>query len=916
MSASGGPFPPPPGLPEPLEKWSRQVVVPDGTGSSWTWHVLDSHAQASPGAGPDDAVVGTMLCVHGNPTWSYLWRHLVAEPPPGWRVIAVDQLDMGFSQRTGTLRPFARRVADLGDLTDALALTGPVVTVGHDWGGAISLGWALAHRPQLAGVVLSNTAVRLAGRRGPAVIEAVSRPLVRPLITQQSPAFVLAALVAGGRLPAPDVRAAYLAPYREAARRLAISQFVADIPRSRRHPSAAALAQVAEGLKELAGVPALLLWGPRDPVFSRTYLQDLMRALPHAEVQVYPDCGHLVPEEAPRFAADVATWVRRLSPACATSEWRTSEEGTAERGTPERGTSAAAADEAPTRAVRRPLWAGVAERSTDDSTAVIEPGPGGTRRTSFRALHERVTATAAGLGKLGIVPGDRIALLVPPGADLTVALFAIWRAGAVAVVVDAGLGMPGMRRALRSATPKCLIAVRPGLIAARAMGLRTLNVAVGLAASADGAVPGHHAQAPGQPGRSGSRRGVTAGLLGVATTLAEVERAGRAGVLPAEPASGDPALIAFTSGATGPAKGVRYNHGQLEAQRDLIAGLFEITPDDRLVAAFAPFALFGSALGITAAVPRMNLTAPATLTAAALGDAVLASGATLVFASPAALANVLATADRIDSAQRVGLAGVRALLSAGAPVPAELLRRLAALLPNAVMHTPYGMTECLTVADIDLAGLESAGAGNGVCVGHPVPAVSVRISPLDRAGAAVGALTERSEVSGEVCVRGPNVMAGYDRLWSVNAAASRDPGYHRTGDVGHLDAAGRLWIEGRLAHVITTAHGPVTPVGVERRVEALPEVRRAAAVGVGPTGAQVLVVVVETETGVAQLTPGLAPLELTEAVRASAGAHLDVVAVLVARALPVDIRHNSKIDRVRVGRWADHALAGGRVGRL
>lgn len=883
MNGSEGPFAPPPGLPGLNPRWSRQLVVPDGTGARWTWHVLDSHAEQDLGA-----VQGSLLCVHGNPTWSYLWRQLLAEPPAGWRVIAVDQLDMGFSQRTGTARSFDRRVADLSHLTDALSLTGPVVTVGHDWGGAISLGWALSHRAQLAGIVLANTAVRLAGRRGPAVIEAVSQPLLRSLVTQRTPAFLFSALVAGGHLPSPEVRAAYLAPYREPARRAAISQFVADIPLSDSHPSAAALAGVAAGLAALADVPALLLWGPRDPVFSGTYLNQLMRTLPHADVQVYPDCGHLVPEEAPRFAADIAAWVGRLGAARVPAPTSPGSEP----------------------AARRPLWSAVAARADDTSPAVIEPVPDGVQRTSFRRLHERVTATAAGLAKLGVVPGDRIALLVPPGADLTVALFAIWRVGAVAVVVDAGLGLPGMRRALRSATPKYLIAVRPGLMAARAMGLRTANIAVGLrpVAPADPSSEPEQAEV--------GAHGLTAGLLRVATTLLEVERRGRGAALPREPGPDDPALIAFTSGATGPAKGVRYDHRQLEAQRDLIAELFAITPADRLVAAFAPFALFGSALGITAAVPRMNVTAPATLTAGALGDAVLAAGATLVFASPAALTNVLATADRVDSAQRAGLAGVRALLSAGAPVPAELLRRVTQLCPNAVMHTPYGMTECLTVADIDLDGLESAGVGNGVCVGAPVPDITVRVSPLDGTGAATGALTEQWEVSGEVCVRGANVMAGYDRLWSVGAAASRDLGYHRSGDVGHLDQAGRLWIEGRLAHVITTARGPLTPVGIERRVEGEPDVLRAAAVGVGPAGTQVVVVVVEPAAGLVGRGQGLAPSALTERVRAAAGPGVEVAAVLAVRELPVDIRHNSKIDRLRVGRWAARVLAGGRVGRL
>ena len=133
----------------------------------------------------------------------------------------------------------------------------------------------------------------------------------------------------------------------------------------------------------------------------------------------------------------------------------------------------------------------------------------------------------------------------------------------------------------------------------------------------------------------------------------------------APPDDDDLAAIVFTSGSTGPSKGVAYRHHQIQAQRDLIAELYRIGPDDRLVAAFAPFALFGPALGIASAVPDMDVTRPGTLTAAALGDAAAAVEPTLVFASPAALVNVVATAGDLTAEHRRALADVRLLLSAG-----------------------------------------------------------------------------------------------------------------------------------------------------------------------------------------------------------------------------------------------------------
>ena len=401
-------------------------------------------------------------------------------------------------------------------------------------------------------------------------------------------------------------------------------------------------------------------------------------------------------------------------------------------------------------------------------------------------------------------------------------------------------------------------------------------------------------------------------VLGASSTLDAL--AACTAPAPPEPADDAPAAVLYTSGATGPAKGVRYLHSQMTAQRDALAALYEITPNDRLVAAFAPFALYGPALGITSTIPDVDVTKPGTLTARALATAVGSVNGTIVFASPAALANVNRTASPEGDRR---LAHVRLVLSAGAPVPVATLRATAVLCSSAILHTPYGMTECLPVADIELAEIESvtsaAGATRrGVCVGAPVQRVDVMIAPLgfDAAG---GVASVPATQTGEVLVRAPWLSDGYDQLWRTERDARPRDGagvvWHRTGDVGHVDRDGRLWIEGRSVHVIDADGGPVTPVPVEVAVELLPDVERCAAVGVGPAGCQQLVVVVED----ASAPEGLAPTERCVAVRAAVS-H-PVAAVMQVRALPVDIRHNTKIDRALVARWAGDVLAGDRVRR-
>jgi acyl-coenzyme A synthetase/AMP-(fatty) acid ligase len=283
--------------------------------------------------------------------------------------------------------------------------------------------------------------------------------------------------------------------------------------------------------------------------------------------------------------------------------------------------------------------------------------------------------------------------------------------------------------------------------------------------------------------------------------------------------------------------------------------------------------------------------------------------ATVVFASPAALRGVVASAQDLTAGRRAALGKIRLVVSAGAPVPAALLHAVGDVLPGAEFHTPYGMTEVLPVTDITLTEIDAAGPGNGVCVGRPLAGVTVALSPLSPLGIPEGPLTRTSGVTGEICVRAAHIKDRYDQLWATERASTRDLGRHRTGDVGHLDGEGRLWIEGRLPHVVSTAHGVVTPVGVEQRVERVDTVSAAAVVGVGPAGTQVVVVVV-VPSAAAPRRLTLADPDLADAVRSAAG--VEVAAVLVTRELPVDIRHQSKVDRRAVARQAARALAGHR----
>jgi acyl-CoA synthetase (AMP-forming)/AMP-acid ligase II/pimeloyl-ACP methyl ester carboxylesterase len=894
---------PPVGLPGLDARFSRIVAVPEsGAASSVShdWHILDNaEVLAEAGVTP----IGTILCVHGNPTWSYLWRRLVETATEAastgaapWRVIAVDQLDMGFSERTGVARPLARRVRDLGDLTAALALDGPVVSFGHDWGGVVSLGWAVDHPELLAGVMLLNTAVHQpTGYPIPAPLRLTLRRSVLRLATVTTPGFLETTLALAHPALEKSVKDAYRAPYRGASRRAGIGGFVADIPVEPSHESFAELTRISGGVAQLS-VPALMLWGPRDPIFSDRYLDDLADRLPHADIHRFEGSGHLVAEDVD-YAANALAWLGE-------------QDALASAGVELAETAEAVAEEAP----RRPLWHYLDEFQFSADTAIVDMAPGREKSpqiVSWQALSRRVGQIALGLQSVGVKQGDRVSLLVPPGADLTAVLYACVRIGAVVVVADAGLGLRGLTRAVRGAWPDHVIGAAPGLAAARALGW------------------------PGQKISTVTFPAPVARALGVKHTLAGlIQRAeglwatNEPSALPEWPAANDIAAVLFTSGSTGPAKGVVYRHSQLEAVRDALAAQYGVGPGTGLVAGFAPFALLGPALGCRSVTPDMDVTSPKTLTADAVAAAVAAVDATVVFLSPAALTNVVVTSQSLDANAHRALAGVQTFLSAGAPVPEALLAAAGRLMPNAGAHTPYGMTEGLLLTDIDLAGIRElrvarqareaeglpTGAG-GVCVGRPNGTTRLRISALDDAGNAVGEPSEKPDVTGEIIVSAPHIKSHYDRLWSTDRQAvrgtpSETPAgaerWHRTGDVGHLDAEGRLWVEGRMPHLITTAAGVITPVGVEQRIETLAAVARAAVVGVGPAGTQQLVVVLETVPAARRVS--LANPALAGAVRSMSGQPIS--AILVVPRLPTDIRHNSKIDRSALARWSGQILAG------
>lgn len=813
--------------------WSRILEVPSWDGGSHAWHILDR-----PGTSADGS---TVICLHGNPTWSGLWARLFSELDGRHRLVAPDHLSMGFSEHVGG-RNYEARVKDVLDLIERLDLHGPVWLVGQDWGGAIAMGVASRLGDRIGGMILSNTGIAIpAGRRAPVLIRIAAARGLHRIVTEKTSLFVRGTTRLPGMGLTRGQRQGLLRPYRDAARRRGVAGFVADVPFDDNHPSSGALADVAGSLGDLS-IPVRLVWGARDVVFDDSFAEDLMARFSDARLHRIPQAGHLAVLET-SIAGIVEDSIREAE----AGSGHTTDEGSTD-GVP-----------------GGPIWSDILDNSGSSKTGVADAKHG--QAVSWEEFSENIGGYAGRLMSRGVRPGHRVALLIEPGVDMLGILYALWRIGAVAVVADKGLGLGGLGRALRSARAEFTVGPGKALLAARVLGWARGATHLSLR----------------------SLKGVRRPL-----SLVQAENAGMDA----------PAAVVFTSGATGPAKGVRYTHRQLCATREALRGLYAIEKNDSLVAAFAPFSVFGPALGITTGLVDMDITKPATLSAENLEAACRAAGGTLVFASPAALENVVRTA----SGAHPALGRVRLVLSAGAPVPRKVLEGVSLLCPEAEIRTPYGMTEVMPVADVSLEARDRIGSGRGVCVGTPVRGCEVRIA---RHGD--GTSPEPVGTCGEILVRAPWMSSGYDRLWHTEHRSRPVIGgriWHRTGDLGHLDAEGNLWVEGRVVHLIETLAGEVSPVPIELAAESVNGVRKAAAVGVGPRGLMQVVVVVERETGE---TPRRGPAEedLTRRIR-KAVTTAYVAAVWVVDRLPVDIRHNSKIDRGAVGLEMERNLRGGR----
>ncbi|WP_159016819.1 olefin beta-lactone synthetase [Cognatiluteimonas profundi] len=530
-------------------------------------------------------------------------------------------------------------------------------------------------------------------------------------------------------------------------------------------------------------------------------------------------------------------------------------------------------------------------RERPDQVAMRCPGRHGRYDVTltYAELDARSDAIAAGLAARGIVRGTRTVVMLRPTPEFFLVMFALFKAGAVPVLVDPGIDKRALRTCLDEARPQAFIGI-PLAHAARVVlrWARTVRMRITTAA---------------RPWLADA-------------TLRQVERDG-APCMPqlADTDPDDVAAILFTSGSTGVPKGVVYRHRHLVAQVSMLRDAFGIAAGGTDMPTFPPFALFDPALGLTSIIPDMDPTRPARANPRSLLHAIERFGVDQLFGSPALMA-VLAR-------HGAALPTLKTVTSAGAPVPADVVSAMCALLADdARFWTPYGATECLPVSVIEgrelLMTRERSEQGGGTCVGRAVPPNLVRIIAIDDGAIAQwsDALLVKAGQVGEITVAGPSVTDSYfNRDAATRLAKIREPLadgseriVHRMGDLGYVDRDGMLWFCGRKSQrVIVDAATTLCTEQVEPVFNTHPEVRRTALVGIGDRAAQRPVLCVELHSGVARREHARIAAQLRHI--GEGFVHTACIdTVLFHPDFPVDIRHNAKIGREQLATWAARQL--------
>ncbi|OQY20610.1 MAG: peptide synthase [Desulfobacteraceae bacterium 4572_35.1] len=510
---------------------------------------------------------------------------------------------------------------------------------------------------------------------------------------------------------------------------------------------------------------------------------------------------------------------------------------------------------------------------------------------TYAQLDQESDHLAATLHKNGVECGQRTVVMVKPGLDFFAITFALFKLGAIPVLIDPGMGIKNIKRCLEQAKPQVFIGISKAQLARKLLswGKGSLQK---IFTTASVCFPDCQSL-PKLKQQSGSKLSFTTH----------------------QPSNDEIAAILFTSGSTGTPKGAIYTHANFNAQINALQRLYNIQVGEIDLCTFPLFALFAPALGMTAIIPDMDATKPAQVNPQRIFEAIENFGVTNMFGSPALLRRVA----NFGTTQQLKLPTLKRVISAGAPVPAAVLEQFSSMLNDKTpIYTPYGATEALPVCSIDSNTILNhtrylTDSGQGICVGCPVDGADVRIISIDDNAIDIwdDNLCVDNGIIGEICVKGEQVTRGYFDLDAATELAKIpcfDGFYHRMGDLGYCDNDGKIWFCGRKTQRVQTTQETMFTIPCEAVFNTHPKVYRTALVGIGKPGNQQPILCVELLNKQDLKNSATIAKEL-RIIQEKYPHTKSIVEILFHPSFPVDIRHNAKIFREKLAVWAGKKLS-------
>ena len=518
-----------------------------------------------------------------------------------------------------------------------------------------------------------------------------------------------------------------------------------------------------------------------------------------------------------------------------------------------------------------------------ESVALIEMRSG--RQRTFKELEQESSRLASGLIQFGMKSGERVLLMVPYGIDFVTLTFAMFKAGLIPVLIDPGLGKKNVLKCIKQVQPHGMIAI-----------------------------PLAHAIKKIFPGTFKSiQHNVTVGTRWFwgGASLNKLLDSGKTDFKMASMEKEHPAAILFTSGSTGPAKGVLFSHGIFNHQVKILQEQFDIQPHETDLPTFPLFGLFSSGLGMTSIIPDMDSTKPAHVDPKNIIVPIQNFKISSSFGSPA----LWDTVSQYCLDQNIQLPTLKRIIMAGGPVSGDLLARFETIVDKSCkIYTPYGATEVLPVSLIDRREIldetwSLSNQGKGTCVGHPIPGVEIKIIEIsDQPILKWQDVTESgTNIVGEIAVKAEWVTRTYFNRQDLTQLAKIEDGnsfWHRMGDLGRLDEKNRLWFYGRKNQRVVTEFETLYTIPCEAIFNQHPDVKRSALVGTGYKTKPVIIIE-PVERIKSQAARQKFTAELLER-GAKSSLTQSITKVLFHEEFPVDVRHNAKIFREKLSLWAEN----------